>query len=882
MNSASVKDTIKALKGSSDRIRIGQTLGTVLSDVPKALESIEVFELALDLAVSVDDARSRGEFLSMLLKGMPCTGPFKPVYTRAMKEAIKTADALTEHHHRTTELLRIAQELPVTEDFVDLRVRAWRLALGLADDSAQGKASFKAIAKELPKSKDYSFYRGYTLLGLAAQLPLHPPFFQIYRDALALAMEASNYCEEPYYKRYALIYMTRELKGKPGCEDLLLMAFEASLKASLEIQDNFAREHALVDLLEEIPVEPFFYDLIIEILERAFAFFKVRSWMEDVEVTDVVDFIFSAEELSLKDSKKKKFSREKYAKRLAGILDRRGKDLLDIRFLDVLRPYTHVWIKPAVLRESVKKTIARIEALKKTYHGREIERPVLVEGISRPAGAVSGAVRAASEGCVAIDLGATNTLVMRRKPGQPPEFMPMDPVSINYGGAVLVPTMISRETDTIGAEVVDGDPVVNIKQMILEGKDEAAAQMERFLRVLYRYIEGSVAKSGWFKVFSGKKGEILYITVPIGFTSYRKTLDDIAGRVFKGMEVEFIEEPLAAAVGYQVAGEKDSVVMMIDFGGCTLDCMVLRLSRNGVHVIAKPERAQVLGGHDIDRWVAELLAKKAGITGEVTRPLLLEAERLKIALSEHESVPFKWGGRKVADITRYDFEEALDAHGFYRIVDRTINYVLARAAKVGLAQGSIGAVILTGGSSQIPSFKDKVSDIFPELRSQNLVFDHSPLTAVAEGAALYGTRDIVDRHLAMAYAVRYATDSEDERFSYSIVMEKGESLPVTRSFSVRPARRLGVQTEILLELYEVPEALVARRWVEEDGVELLKQKIIDTRELFLNSLKSVKLPLPEGYEEGDLRLSLVLDESGRLSIKWAGSNEAIETGVRLQ
>ena len=493
MNTALMKDTIRGLKGSDDRILIGQTLGAVIKEVPKALENIEVFDLALDLVLSVDDVRARSEFLGVLLKGMPCTGPFRDVYARAMKAAITTADVLAQRHHRTTELLKLAQELPVTEDFEDMRVWAWRLALGLPAEPRHEKPVLKDLAKELPKSKDYTFYRGYTLLGIAARLPTHPPFSDLYREAIALALDATAYADEPYYKRYALTYMAKELAGKPGCEDLYLRAFRESFNASMEIKDNFAREHALVDLLYEIPITRPFYDLILEILEEALAFFRVRSWMEDVEVTDVVDFIFSAEELSLKDSKKKKFSREKYAKRLAKILNKRGKEFRDIRFMDVLRPYTHVWIKPGVLREAAKKTVARIEALKKTFHGLEIERPVLVGGISRTPGATGRTGPAtASEGCVAIDLGATNTLVMRRKPGQPPEFVPLDPLSINYGGAVLVPTVISRETDTIGAEVFDEDPVVNIKQMILEGKEEASAHMERFLKILYRQIEGSV------------------------------------------------------------------------------------------------------------------------------------------------------------------------------------------------------------------------------------------------------------------------------------------------------------------------------------------------------------------------------------------------------
>ncbi|MFQ5354114.1 MAG: Hsp70 family protein, partial [Thermodesulfobacteriota bacterium] len=669
MNRALIIENIKSLMGSSDRYAIRDLIGEISRDITRGVETIDIFELAFELVSPLTDPAERLELLTSLLTGMPCTGPFKALYTRYMETSIIAADVLPAHHHRTTELLRLAGGLPATDEFEVTRVWAWRLALGLPDKPRFEQPTLEKLAKELPKSKDYTFYRGYTLLGVAAQLPTNPPFTDIYREAIALAIEASAVADEPYYKKYALISIAREIEGKTDLEDLYVLSFERALKASMEIKDDFAREHALVDLLYEVPVRPLFYDLIMEVLERSLGFFTMRSRIDDMEITDVVDFLLSAEDLSLKDSKKRKFAREKYAKRLAAALMERGKDIKDTRFIEVLRPYSHVWIKPAVLREAAKHVITAIEALKKTFHGREIKRPVLIGGVSRPAGKPepAGAVRASYEGCVAIDLGATNTLVMRRMEGQAPEFIPMDPLSINYGSATIVPTIISRETDTIGAEVIDENPVYNMKQMALDGLDEAREHLERFLTILYAHIEGSVVKPGWFKLFSSRKGDVLYITVPIGFNVYKDTLKEIAGNVFKGLHVEFVEEPLAAAVGYQVAGKDDSVIMMIDFGGCTLDCMILRLSVNGVHVIAKPERAQILGGHDIDRWIAEFLAAKADITGEIGRPLLRLAEKLKIALSEHESVPFEWEGRKIMDLTRYDLEEALEAHDFYHV-----------------------------------------------------------------------------------------------------------------------------------------------------------------------------------------------------------------------
>jgi molecular chaperone DnaK (HSP70) len=322
--------------------------------------------------------------------------------------------------------------------------------------------------------------------------------------------------------------------------------------------------------------------------------------------------------------------------------------------------------------------------------------------------------------------------------------------------------------------------------------------------------------------------------------------------------------------------------MVVDFGGCTLDTMILRLNINEVHVVAKPDMAQVLGGHDIDVWLAEHLAEKIGLsTQDLPYMLLTRAEEIKIALSKANEVPFEWCGQFIADISREDLEEVLDRHDFYRLVDRSLMYVLRRAEKVGLKKEKIEAVLLTGGSSQIPSFKEKIGHIFPDLRRSNQVYDHSPLSAVSMGAALYGTREIVDRHLGMAYAIRYATIDKEELFSHGIVFEKGENLPLEKTFRVTPAKKLGSQKNLSVELFEVPESLVARRWVREDGVEYLRQELAETKGVVLNALKTITLPYDEPIGEDQL-ISLEIDESGNLSIKYGPQERDLKTGVRLQ
>jgi molecular chaperone DnaK (HSP70) len=188
-------------------------------------------------------------------------------------------------------------------------------------------------------------------------------------------------------------------------------------------------------------------------------------------------------------------------------------------------------------------------------------------------------------------------------------------------------------------------------------------------------------------------------------------------------------------------------------------------------------------------------------------------------------------------------------------------------------------VLLTGGSSQIPSFKEKIGYTFQELRDQNAIYDHSPLSVVAEGAALFGTRDVIDRHLGMAYAIRYKT--KDKPHSYEIILEKGETLPLEKTFKVTPSRTLGLQKEIFLELFEVPDSLITRRWEKESGLEYIKQAMKPSVNVELKSFKIVNLPFDKPINE-NICITFCIDKLGYLKIRYGSNETELQAGIRLQ
>lgn len=881
------KETLLNLTGASGRGKIRETLAVVSKELPKTLESIELYRLCFDAIEKIEDPLEKKETILDFAKNLPAYDAFIPLYKEAVESAITAADSFDDRARRQTELQRIAGELPRTKEFMKYRLQAWRLALDLPDKPRFAEPDLVRIAKELPKANDYIFYRRYTLLGVAELMPKDGAFMDVYRAALELAMKAAPFVEEPYYRKYALMHLAEKIKDSPACFDLYKKAIEDSHKAALDFKDPFAREFALLDIIKEIPKTEDFFPLLQEMLKQSLSFFTVKSWMEDVEIFDVVDYVLSAEDHGMYESKQKRFSRAKYAEILGHSLEDFGMKLADMRFIETLKPFTHVWIRPSELRDSVKKVVANLESLKNTYHGDEIERPVFIKEAyfeSERSVAVKKTAPAQTD-CVAIDLGATNTVIMRKKPGARPEYPAMGNTAKKYDGTYCIPTVLGIKTNTIGAEVTEETPAINIKQLLLDANPKGKEYMEKFFRLLSKHLKKASGPSGLIStIFQKGIADVLYLTVPVGFIDYKNAIKEIAEKTFKGTKIEFIEEPLAAAIGYEVAGEEEKVVMVMDFGGSTLNTMILRLSLSGVHVVAKPERALVLGGSDIDLWLAGHLALKASIPlGQDTvppLPLIQKAEEIKIALSTQNETGFQWNGADVCKVTRYDLEEVLNSHDFYRFIDRALSQMVRKAEKIGLKKERIEAILLTGGSSQIPSFKDKIGHAFPLLRAKNQIYDHSPLSAVCTGAAMFGARDVTDKHLGMAYAVRYATSEKEVRFSFGIMLEKGEPLPFEKTFRLTPAKKLGQQNGIRIDLFEVPDGMITRRWIKEEGLEFLRQEITEPRQADLKPLKTITMPF-EDPAKNEVYVTLHVKENGNLLIKW-GADKTLETGIRLQ
>ncbi|MBV9386312.1 MAG: Hsp70 family protein [Chroococcidiopsidaceae cyanobacterium CP_BM_ER_R8_30] len=243
--------------------------------------------------------------------------------------------------------------------------------------------------------------------------------------------------------------------------------------------------------------------------------------------------------------------------------------------------------------------------------------------------------------------------------------------------------------------------------------------------------------------------EEVVFTVPVeAFEHYENWLTEVA-EVAGIRRFRLIDEPSAAALGYGAHIQPGDVYLIFDFGGGTLDVAVV--------LIEAPEQSQVgrrcrvlgkagieLGGATLDQWLFQDVLKQTERSDTdddvrlLSRALLVECERAKVRLSDYERADGtvmnpNTGAVLSAECTRSRFEELLDENEAFTQIDQTIRRALNAARERGYQEENIKAVLLVGGSSQIPSVQRTVRRIFGKER----VMLNRPLDAVARGAAAF-------------------------------------------------------------------------------------------------------------------------------------------------
>ncbi len=232
-------------------------------------------------------------------------------------------------------------------------------------------------------------------------------------------------------------------------------------------------------------------------------------------------------------------------------------------------------------------------------------------------------------------------------------------------------------------------------------------------------------------------------SIPVDFSSKARTELLEAAESIELSVKGFISESSSAYISKIKDIKALSKVMVVDFGGGTLDLSILNLKYN--QVFEEAVYGIKFGGDDIDKELALRIMPKAypdisfeDLESRKKDKLMNEVERMKIEFSKDDDYTMILGeGSKSVDIDYDTFSDIITP----LINKNVINAILEIMKKANVGPENIDAVILAGGSSGLRPFANVILSLFGE---EKIIFDDENNRyqwMVAKGAAITSAID---------------------------------------------------------------------------------------------------------------------------------------------
>ena len=315
---------------------------------------------------------------------------------------------------------------------------------------------------------------------------------------------------------------------------------------------------------------------------------------------------------------------------------------------------------------------------------------------------------------IGIDLGTTNSLACVYRDGRAElipnelgEYKTPSAVSVLEDGTVLVGAaakerLVSHPEATAASFKIwmGTQKTLALGAQRFKPEELSAFVLRQLLEDARRYL--------------GEDVEEAVISVPAYFNDDQRCATKLAAQL-AGLTVKrLINEPSAAALYHRYSTRSgDSQMMIVDFGGGTLDVSIVDCFENIIEItaIAGDNR---LGGDDIDRAIAAHFCRENGLTEERLEPslrasLYRQAETAKIALSSAPAaaISIQQGEEQYSLLLTAPLLRRLCEPVFQRV-----RAVIRRAMKDRERAQAIDDVILVGGSAQLPVFGDFLEELF--------------------------------------------------------------------------------------------------------------------------------------------------------------------------
>jgi molecular chaperone HscC len=252
----------------------------------------------------------------------------------------------------------------------------------------------------------------------------------------------------------------------------------------------------------------------------------------------------------------------------------------------------------------------------------------------------------------------------------------------------------------------------------------------------------------------GEKVDRAVVSVPAYFNERQRRATIAAGEL-AGVKVErILNEPTAASIAYGLHDNgEEKVVAVLDLGGGTYDVSIVSLFEGVIEVQASSGEC-FLGGEDFTNVIVSRLLERQGLVyehAEVEHPLLVsrmrllcETAKMKLSCREETQVRMpRFSGEVQQDdsshrVTRAEFEGWTE-----HLLDQTESPLRRALGDAKLTVPDIDVVVLVGGATRMPSFRDRITTRFGKAPKCSI----DPDQVVALGATIQA--GLLDRDEAL-------------------------------------------------------------------------------------------------------------------------------------
>ncbi|MCM1490027.1 MAG: Hsp70 family protein [Muribaculum sp.] len=366
-----------------------------------------------------------------------------------------------------------------------------------------------------------------------------------------------------------------------------------------------------------------------------------------------------------------------------------------------------------------------------------------------------------------IDLGTTNSAIARMEAGVPT----VKKIEVTDDTMASCVFFNKKKSVVVGASAyrsMQSDKRRATKKMTAEASN-TYVEFKRTMGTDKRYVSSNMDSRSYSseelsaEVLKALKSFItdedfksVVITVPAKFSALQKTATIEAAKLAGFNHVELLQEPIAAAMAYGLtAAQKEGYWLVFDFGGGTFDAALIKVE-DGIIQVFDTEGDNYLGGKNLDYAIVDeilmpYLQENYSIAGYLADPIKKEilrdamktyAEKVKNQLSfkDSEDVISDLGELgEDEDGEEFELDLSITQEEVYKVMrplfQKAVDICKDLLKRNNLTKDQLGKLILVGG----PTHSPLVRQMLKEQVTPNVDTSINPMTAVAEGAALYAS-----------------------------------------------------------------------------------------------------------------------------------------------